>query len=231
MTEIARRYAPFLILPLVLMAIVVVSTLRAGADPSSDPEAGLTDDELQEQHSQGEATAIAQRSQIARDFLASGEPIASLDRVGSLVDTLEPPLSPKEALDQANAVIRGVVKDQVFEVDPASPGAGRVVSTIEVTDPIKGTDIPATVTLEQPGSISLNASGEFVLVTYDFNPPARLGTDVIVFMRSAPSGRYETLPFTDVSISSDGLVEPGEASKEFEALRGRPAAELLAELR
>lgn len=231
MTNMSRRYAPFLIIPLVLAAIVVAATLRAGAEPSNDPEAGLTDNERKALHSQGEATAIAQRSQIARDFLASGESIASLDRVGSLVDTLESPLSPKDAMGRADAVVRGTVREQRFEVDPTAPGAGRVISTIEVTERIKDRDIASTVTVEQPGSISMNSSGKFVLVTFDFNPPVRLDTEVIVFIKTASSGRYETLPFTDVSIGSDGLLEPGETSKDFEHLRGRPATELLAELR
>jgi len=222
--------ALFIILPLFLAAAAVV-VLRAAAEPSGDPEAGLSDSARRAIHARGEATAVAQRSQIVRDFLASGESVASLDRVGSLVDTLESPLSPKEAYDRANVVVRGVVKEQRLEVDPAAPGAARVVSTIEVAEQIKGRDrTPTVVMVGQPGSISLDASGEFVLVTYDFNPPVRLGAEVIAFLRLR-AGRYETLPFTDISITSDGLLEPGDTSKEFDHLRGRAVNDLLAEVR
>src|SRR5581483_9316729 len=182
MLQRTSRLAPFLIVPLILAA-AAVAALRAAAERSGDPEAGLSDGERQALHARGEATAVGQRSQIVRGFLASGKSIASLDRIGSLVDTLESPLSPKEAYDRANVVVRGVVKEQRFEVDPAAPGAGRVVSTIEVAEQIKGRDAAPTVIVEQPGSISLDASGEYVLVTYDFNPPVRLGAEVIAFLR------------------------------------------------
>lgn len=222
----------FVALPLVIFAVVVASTMSVVAGPGGNPDAGLTDSERDAKYTQGRATAVAQDAQTVRDFLASGQSVSSLPQVGALVNYDAEALTPRQARVRATSVFRGVVTEQRFEPDPDYPEGGMVVSTIRVTEWLKGDRQDSLVTLEQVGAPAVGEDGGFILGVHDQNPPVRLGSDVIVFTdATGRSGRARTIPLTGVEIASDRTVQPNDSNAQFAVLRGRPVEELLATLR
>ena len=226
-----RNYGLLFLVPLVIVAVIVTSLAIGSAGSGGDPDVGLSDSARDAKYDDLRATSVAQTSDIVRNFLASGRDVSSLPRLPSLISYDVPLLTPREARDRARRVVRGIVAEQRLEIDASRPGEGKVVSTIRVSETLKGDSQESLASIEQHASLSLDSNGEFVLVVDDADPPVGLGTDVIVFMEASSGDRNRPIPVTSASIESDGTLHPNEFNPQFAGLHGRPAAELLTSLR
>lgn len=199
----------------------------ATVPPQGNPEAGLTDAERFAIHTAGIITSATQIADITSDFLDSGRRVSSLRRTSALVSYFGPVLTIDEASGRATSVIRGIVSDQRFEARAA--GGGDVVSTICVTEWLKGERIDSPVKLTQSASISLDR-GEFVLVVFEIDPLVNLGADVIVFMEPASDDNVQSIEFTGVEVAGDGTVRANSINQHFMEYEGRAVSEFIAAL-
>jgi hypothetical protein len=184
-----------------------------------DPWAGLSDAQKQAQVDQTHARNAA----FLRDFVSRHGDPRTLPVI-RVPDDQVAPATLREAVDEAQIVVRGTVTDTSFALNPQGglPLATASVTTIQV---VKG-HVPSDFQVRQLGGPVAQGAGG-ALAELDDDPLLLPGDDVILLLRTGPDGTLRTLPGDGILYVVDDVVRAESGSPIASAVNGLSVADVL----
>jgi hypothetical protein len=156
-------------------------------------------------------------------FIASKQDPRSLPVIE--IDSYAAPLADlSSSVEAADVIVRGMVEDTTFEVNP-SGGLPVMVSTVRIASVDKGTVTAGVVSVRQLGGpVAQPDGGAFARL--DNDEPILPGDDVILFLQRASAGQYTPQPGTGVYFVKDGRTYAEEANPFGDQMSGLSATEV-----
>jgi hypothetical protein len=227
---VAAFAIPFILAVGIVISLAVVRAQDGGSAKTAS-EAGLTDAQRDELHKTAIARTVDNQIIAVREFIASGVAISSLPRVSFNTSSLGSQYDVSGATAAAVEVVRGKVTKQRLTTLPDQPAVTQVVSTISVTEEIKGHLSLPEIDLVQAGSPVLRDDGSYALAIHDDDPIVTPGDDVIVFAAErAPDGAFTAMPYKILKVES-GLLLPNPYDYKATAINGKSVEEVLSAIR
>ena len=202
----------------------ITPVLKDGPVTPSDPDKGLSDDEIRIKDRQMIERQREKNEAFVEEWVASGNEARSLPRYHMLASADSMPNSLAEAVAKAEIVARVRVSATNFQGESATVN-------VEVQELIKG-QIGETMTITQVGGPRLDEpSGKVILAEAEWDPILLPGDDAVLFLVPDPmnAGSYTTVAAQNYRIEN-GVVRIPEASALPE-LAGASADDFLATVR
>lgn len=167
--------------------------------------------------------AHKRNDEYLRAFIASEQDPRSLPVIE--INSYAAPLADlSAAVAAADVIVRGVVEDTTFEVNP-SGGLPIMVSTVRIASVDKGTSGGSIIAVRQLGGpVAQPEGGAFARLEND--EPILPGDDVILFLQRASAGHYTPQPGTGVYFVKGGRIYAEEANPFGDQMSGLSALEL-----
>lgn len=196
--------------------VVFLVVSQATSQEPRNREIGLSDEQRMTAHAGGVPTSIAVREQRIREFLALAKSVDDTPLTYGKPELVSLRYTTLEELTtdvNVDAIVTGVVQAQRFEATYAPISQLYIVSTVVVTTTRKGGEF-AQVELATPIGLSGDSPDEFALSASDQLPVPKIGSDVVLFLRTSvestalhrplPFGTYEVDPAGKIVIPSGG---------------------------
>jgi hypothetical protein len=224
----ARRRVAIPVALAAALALAVTAGVTAWAQTGDEPTgSNLSEEQRHEFYATASAMTATNQAAATEYFNASGQRIADLVRTEILISVDGPEPGFAELIPDALGVIRGTVIEQRFVSLPNNPGATRLVSTVEVTDPVHWSG-SNRIELQQLAFPAAEAGGSFVLAETRHDPAVVTGDDIVALIarpESAtassrlPDGRYRAVPFKVLHVQN-GRIVPHRDDESLAELEG-----------
>jgi hypothetical protein len=230
---IARGTAAIVLAAALVLGIVVFVQAVRGQEGGgyTDPDAGLSDEMRDSKYKTASARSASQQEDAIAEFEQSGIPISDLPRVSSTAFFAGSDLDLDGVTSAAPVIVHGVVGKQHLTSIPGYPAARRIVSTIAVSESLKGAVPGGTLDVEQAGAVIIRDDGSFALVINDDDPVLRESDEVVLFLKPSRDGtRYQCFPYKTLTIDG-GVVRTLPGDESGRSLNYTNAEDLIAHIR